>query len=140
MTGPRDLSADQLSRMISTALARARLIEVNVCVAVVDRGGNLAAFLRQPGSFLISPDLAIDKAWSAASFGMSTREFDQVLASEPPSVRAGLLARPRVTVVPGGIPIFINGHCAGGVGVSGASAEQDEEIARIAAGTVMESG
>ncbi len=135
MTDLLELSADQLSRMLNTGLARAKMIEAKVSVAVVDRGGNLAAFLRQPGAFLVSSDLAIDKAWTAASFAMATRAFGEALASESPEVRDGLLARPRVTVIPGGVPILVEGICIGAVGISGASAQQDEEIAQVVAGT-----
>jgi uncharacterized protein GlcG (DUF336 family) len=42
-------------------------------VGVVDRGGNLMAFLRMPGAFLHSIDIAIDKAYTAASFGFPTK-------------------------------------------------------------------
>ena len=36
-------------------------------VAVVDRGGNLMAFLRMPGAFIHSIDIAIDKVLRSAS-------------------------------------------------------------------------
>ena len=35
---------------------------LRVNIAVVDAGGNLAAFLRMPGAFLHSIDIAVDKA------------------------------------------------------------------------------
>jgi uncharacterized protein GlcG (DUF336 family) len=40
------------------------------------RGGNLMAFLRMPGAFLHSIDIAIDKAYTAASFGLSDQGLD----------------------------------------------------------------
>lgn len=112
---------------------------VAVNVAVVDGGGNLAAFLRMPGAFLASIDFAIDKAWTANSFGMATVAFSQMLAGEEPAVRDGLLRRPRITAIPGGHPIRRSGQLAGGIGVSGASAAQDDEIAICGLNVLMES-
>lgn len=102
---------------------------VKVSVAIVDTAGNLAGFVRMPGSFLISIDLSVDKAWTAASFGVATRNLSQILEKETRAVREGLLRRPRLTEVPGGVPIFVDGLLLGAIGVSGASDEQDEKCA-----------
>ena len=45
---------------------------IKVNIAVVDSGGDLAAFLRMPGAFLHSIEIAIDKAYTAAGFGLPT--------------------------------------------------------------------
>lgn len=123
-------TSEQLQQALAAARIRAEQLGLKVCVAVVDRAGNLAAFLRMPGAFLISSDLAIDKAWSSASFGLTTREIDAVLAQETEAVRSGLLRRPRLTVVPGGVPLLSEGRMIGAIGVSGGSADQDEDLAR----------
>lgn len=104
-------------------------VPAQVCAAIVDATGGLLGFVRQTGAFLVSPDLAIDKAWTAAGFRVSTRELGTVLDQQDEQTREGLLARPRVTCVPGGLPIIIRDRCLGAVGVSGGSAEQDEGIA-----------
>jgi len=125
-------TSEQLQQALVAARIRAEQLGLKVCVAVVDRAGNLAAFLRMPGAFLISSDLAIDKAWSSASFGLTTREIDAVLAQETEAVRSGLLRRPRLTVVPGGVPLLSEDRMIGAIGVSGGSADQDEDLARTA--------
>lgn len=122
-------SAEGSNTMLAAALAEATLIGVRVNIAVVDSGGNLSGFLRMPGAFLSSMDLAIDKAFCAASFGMTTRRFGEYLETAPRAVRDGLLRRPRLTEVPGGLPIEIGGEAIGAIGVSGASDEQDEAVA-----------
>ena len=132
-------SASHLQAALAAASAKADGMGVTVNVAVVDGGGNLAAFLRMPGAFLASIDIAIDKAWTANSFGMSTGGFSQMLAGEEPAVRDGLLRRPRITAIPGGHPVRRGGQLAGGIGVSGASAAQDEEIAMCGLHALMES-
>jgi len=118
--------------ILAAAVERAQEIGVKVNIAIVDGAGNLSGFVRMPGSFLSSIDLAIDKAYTAASFSMPTRGFSDLLENAPRSVRDGLLRRPRLTEVPGGFPIVIDTHGAGAIGVSGGSEEEDEEIASYA--------
>ena len=47
-------------------------------------------------------------------------------------MKLGFSARPRLVVFGGGLPIRVAGELIGGIGVSGASEEQDEECARAA--------
>lgn len=132
------VSANALEHALAAARAEADRLGVRACIALVDSAGALIAFLRLPGAFLISTDLAIDKAWTAAGFSLSTRGLGEMLAQTEENVRNGLLRRPRLTVVPGGIPIFHEAHCLGAIGVSGGTAEEDEQIA--AAGLQCASG
>jgi uncharacterized protein GlcG (DUF336 family) len=46
------------------------------------------------------------------------------------TLRIGIAARPRLVIFGGGLPIVADGVRIGGIGVSGGSAEQDEECAR----------
>lgn len=133
------LSARSIQTLLEAALAKAEELDIRVAVAVVDAGGALAGYLRMPGAFLISSELAIDKAWTASGFAASTRDVGAMLDKQEAAVRDGLLARPRVTIVPGGLPLSAEGICVGGIGVSGGSAEQDELIATTAA-TMKEKG
>ena len=131
-------SSLQLQAAISASCEKAEALGVAINIAVVDSGGNLAAFLRMPGAFQASIDIAIDKAWTSNSFGMSTDAFAKVMADEDPSVRDGLLRRPRIAAFPGGHPIRHNGQLVGGIGVSGASAAQDDEIAICGLNALLE--
>ena len=108
--------------------AEAAGIKINV--AVVDAGGNLAAFLRMPGAFLHSIDIAIDKAYTAAGFGLPTAAWTEALESHSPAVRNGIPRRPRMVCFGGGLPIRHEGFLIGGIGVSGGSEQQDESCAR----------
>jgi uncharacterized protein GlcG (DUF336 family) len=89
-----------------------------------------------PGAFLHSVDIAIDKAYTAAGFGFPTSAWTGIFAQDE-SLRLGLGIRPRLVTVGGGLPIQEGSQRIGGIGVSGGSAEQDEQCARaglIAAG------
>lgn len=114
---------------VQAAVIEAVANGIRVNAAVVDRGGNTLAFLRMPGAYLHSADLAVDKAYTAASFGFPTAAWPGVLESSP-GLAAGMPARPRLVVFGGGLPLIENGECLGGIGVSGGSEAQDEACAR----------
>jgi len=103
---------------------------IRVNVAVVDAGGNLAAFLRMPGAFLHSIDIAIDKAYTAAGFGLPTSTWTEALATHSRAVREGIPLRPRMVCFGGGLPLRSEGQLIGGIGVSGGSEQEDETCAR----------
>ena len=109
---------------------------IRVNVAVVDAGGNLAAFLRMPGAFLHSIDIAIDKAYTAAGFGLPTAAWTEALATHSPAVRAGIPMRPRMVCFGGGLPLRHDGKLIGGIGVSGGSEQEDEACARAGLGAL----
>lgn len=111
------------------AVRKAESMGVRINVGVVDVGGHLAAFLRMPGAFIQSIDIANDKAYTAAGFGFPTAAWMKV-TGEDEGMKLGFAARPRMVVFGGGLPIRIDGELVGGIGVSGASAEQDEACAR----------
>ena len=120
--------AAQLS--IGAAVQAAETMGIQVNVAVVDAGGNLAAFLRMPGAFLHSIDIAIDKAYTAASFGLPTSQWHAALQQHSAAVREGIVRRPRFVGFGGGLPINEACQRIGGIGVSGGSEEQDEACAQ----------
>jgi uncharacterized protein GlcG (DUF336 family) len=114
----------------TAAVNAAAAIGARVNVALVDASGVLAGFLRMPGAPLHSVEIAIDKAYTAASFGLATSRWTEVLQSHSPAVRDGLVQRPRFVAFGGGLPIVEGGQCIGAIGVSGGSEQQDEQIAR----------
>ncbi len=101
-----------------------------VNVAVVDAGGLLAAFLRMPGAPLHSVDIAIDKAYTAVSFGLPTHLWAAALQEHSAAVREGIVLRPRFVAFGGGLPILEGGQRIGAIGVSGGSEAQDQAIAQ----------
>lgn len=118
------------SRAAAAAASHAQTLGVLVNVAVVDAAGNLAAFVRMPGAPLHSIDIAIDKAYTAASFGLPTSQWSEALLGHSEAVRHGIVRRPRFVAFGGGLPIIEDDHRIGGIGVSGGSEEQDEQCAR----------
>ncbi len=122
------IAAPAALRACEAAVAHAEAMGIRVNVAVTDGAGTLAAFLRMPGAFLHSVDIAIDKAYTAASFGFPTSRWGGVIGDDE-LLRIGLNRRDRLVLFGGGLPITADGHRLGGIGVSGGSAEQDEACA-----------
>jgi uncharacterized protein GlcG (DUF336 family) len=121
---------DAAATAARAAAQHADSLGIAINIAVVDLGGNLAAFLRMPGAFLHSIDIAIDKAYTAASFGLPTSQWHGALQEHSDAVREGIVRRARFIAFGGGLPILEQGLRIGGIGVSGGSEEQDEAIAQ----------
>jgi uncharacterized protein GlcG (DUF336 family) len=113
-----------------SAVAHAQSMGIRINVAVVDASGTLAAFLRMPGAPLHSVDIAIDKAYTAVSFGLPTSQWHNALQQHSEAVREGIVLRPRFVAFGGGLPVVENGQRIGAIGVSGGSEHQDEVCAQ----------
>lgn len=124
------ITAEAASAACAAAVAFAAARGWKINVAVVDRGGNLMAFLRQPGAFIHSIQIAIDKAYTAASFGFPTKAWMGAIGHDE-GMKFGFSNQPRLIVFGGGLPVpGDGGEWIGGIGVSGASEAEDEECAR----------
>jgi glc operon protein GlcG len=118
---------------LDAALDRAAEIGVAVNVSVCDVAGHQLAFARMDGAPLLSGPIAVDKAYSVAAFGglPTSRWFG--LIEDDPALREGIVHRDRLVIFGGGVPVVHEGVRVGAVGVSGGSAEQDEEVATAGA-------
>lgn len=123
-------------RVVQAAVARAESLGIRVCVAVVDSAGTLAAFVRMPGAFLISGELAQKKAHSTAAIGVPAEVVDQVLEQEAPRVREGIVMA-GFSLIRGGAPLRDGETLIGAVGVSGGSESQDVECAQAGAAALQ---
>jgi len=122
------LTSEIAREIVNKAEEKARELGVKVCIAVVDDGGNLVEFRRMTGAPILSIGIAQNKAYTAIAFGLPTGKWYDLIKDEP-ALLYGIVHTPRLVIFPGGVPIKINGQIAGGIGVSGATSKQDEEIA-----------
>ena len=119
-------------KLVEAVVSEAEKLNLCINVAVVDSGGHLAAFLRMSGSAFHSVDIAINKAYTAMSFGLATSKWGPIAETLSPLCKTGLLSQDRLMTCGGGVPIDVDGHRIGGIGISGASEQQDEELANLA--------
>jgi uncharacterized protein GlcG (DUF336 family) len=116
-------------KVIAAALARGAAMGIPLSVAVVDAGDMLVAFERMDGADLVSERLARDKAFTALVNRMPTRDLAPMAQPGTEFYRYDSVAGGRMIVFAGGMPLERSGILVGAVGVSGGSAEQDQQAA-----------
>ena len=122
------LSLRGADAIITQAEALAVQRGLQLCIAVVDSAGHLLCFRRMDGAGLVSIDVAIGKARTAAFLKAPSRLFEDKIDGGAPSI----LSVPGLVPLRGGMPIVHDGRPIGAIGVSGAAGEVDEEIATLA--------
>ena len=124
----QSLSPDMAHRLVNETITACRAEGYQVSVAVVDRGGNLQALLRDQFAGPDTPETARLKARTALNFRTNTQELmEQTKAGSP---AAGLRHLPGILVVGGGVTIEAAGKLVGALGVSGApGGDRDEACA-----------
>jgi len=121
----KSLSVESASSAAWGALTECRKRGYSVAVAVVDRGGNLQALLRDRFAGPHTPDTAIRKAWTANSFRQSTADLAVFLKDG--KIPNQVQHNPGALLVGGGISIEAQGEIIGGIGVSGAPPGKSEK-------------
>ena len=121
---------EQAEMAIAAAIGEAKKTGTQMCIAVVDSGADLKAFVRMNGAWVGSIDIAIKKAKTACFFGMNTGQIGQL--SQPGGSLFGIEhSNGGLITFPGGVPIVDkDGILIGAVGVSGISVENDHQVAK----------
>jgi len=114
-------------KALAAAVAKATEMGVPQNIAIVDDGGVLLAFVRMDGAKFISVDTSRVKAISAASSKRPTSGLDPEFATNIAIATGG-----RMTNLKGGLPIIIDGHCVGGIGVGSGTGDEDVAVGRAA--------
>ncbi len=118
----------QAEKAIAAAHKEAVSLKTKMCIAIVDSGANLRAFVRMDDAWVGSIDIAIKKARTACFFTMPTGQLGQL--SQPGNPLYGIEhSNQGLITFPGGLPIIENGELLGAIGVSGSSVENDHKVA-----------
>jgi len=99
-----------------------------VVISIVDTGGNIVLLQRMDNTQIGSLEVATGKARTANNFKRPTKAFEDAIAGGGPGAR--VLSIDGVYAIEGGEPIVVNGKIVGGIGVSGMSSTQDEEVVK----------
>lgn len=125
------LEAAEARAMVAAALAKAKAIGVTETACVCDDGGYPIVLERMDGARITGPQIAWNKAFTAAGHRRSTHLFNT-----PPSGPAlpgneafGIQWSfdGKFAIFVGGYPIVVDGAVVGGVGISGGNGEQDTQ-------------
>jgi uncharacterized protein GlcG (DUF336 family) len=119
------LSVSDAWTAIAGARDQALAIDTPMCIAVVDESGTPIAFERMDGGKVHSVQLAIDKAFTAASARRGTHEYNALCT--PGNLAFGIHTAlgGRFCIVAGGLPVIVEGVTVGGIGVSSGTPQQD---------------
>lgn len=109
--------------VLQGAIAKAEAMSVPQCIAVVDTGGNLLAFIRMDGAKVLSQLSATQKAITAVSSRVPTGGV-----SAEVEMKLALATGGKLTNLKGGIPITVAGQVVGAIGVGSGTGEQDVEV------------
>ena len=115
-------------KLLQAAMAKAADMSIPQCISIVDAGGHLLAFARMDGAFSQSIDTSLIKAKTAASYGKPTGDIAAGV-----DLKLAIATRGQRTNLPGGLPIIVDDHVVGGIGVgSGPTGELDRQVASAA--------
>lgn len=123
------LSQVEIGQILSAASAEAESNRWAVTIAIVDDGGHPLALQRFDECAPISAYIATEKARTAALGRRESKGYEDMVNGG----RHAFLSAPLLTSLEGGVPIIVDGHIVGAVGVSGVKADQDAQVAKAGA-------
>ena len=121
------LTLDDAKKMLAAGEAEATKNHWNIVMAILDDSALLVALHRMDGARPGNPEIAIQKARTSALTERSSKVWEDRVNGG----RVSLMSMP-VLPVQGGLPIIVDGHCLGAIGVSGVASDQDEQVAMAA--------
>src|SRR6476660_5171971 len=136
------LELEEARLMIAAAIRKAEEMGVLETICIVDDGGYPIALERMNGARVTGPQIAWNKAFTAAGHKRSTHLF-----TTPPNGPAlpgneafgiQLSFEGRFAAFVGGFPVVVDGEVIGGVGLSGGTGEQDTKCALAALAALKE--
>lgn len=120
------LSLDAARQIAAAAESLAKEKGLNkLAMVIVDDGGYIVHALRLDGALPATVEVCLAKARAAAMLGRPTRFWREL-------VNGGQMwpvRMPFVVSAEGGLPLVVGGEVVGGLGVGGASGEEDRMIA-----------
>src|SRR6187401_2606729 len=125
------LTYEGAQKLLSAAVAKAREMNVPQCICIVDSGGHLLTMARMDGAFALSIETALVKAMTAASYGIPTGDIAAGV-----DIKLAIATQGKRVNLPGGLPVIVDGHVIGAIGVGSGTGEQDREVAAAALGAI----
>lgn len=118
---------------VAAAARYAREHGWQVTIAVVDDGGNLMELKRLDGAGPMTTHFAPGKARTAALSLKPSSVYEKSINNG----RFALLSVPQETMLEGGVPIIVDGHVVGAIGVSGVQSDQDAQVSQAGVDAVL---
>ena len=122
------LTDELCDKLCAAAREKSKEIGIDISFAIYDENGLPRDYRRYGEALVLSITLVPGKAYTSAITQCKTKNV-AVAAAEGASLVAIQANDPKITLVAGGYPLFVNGKIAGGIGVGGGTEEQDCKIA-----------
>ncbi|MCS6764064.1 MAG: heme-binding protein [Candidatus Protistobacter heckmanni] len=121
------LTRDDVAKLLAAAEAEAKKNSWAVAIVVVDEGGHQLGMVRLDGCAPISSYIATEKGRTAALGRRESRIYEEMINNG----RTSFLSAPQLQgLLEGGVPVVVDGHTIGAVGVSGVKSSEDAQIAK----------
>jgi glc operon protein GlcG len=121
------LTLDDVKTIAAAAEAEAKANNWNVVISIVDDGGHLLWLQRLDGAAPVSSYIAPAKAKTAAMGRRESKIYEDMINNG----RISFTTAPHIEgMLEGGVPIVVDGHVIGAVGVSGVKSAEDAQIAK----------
>jgi glc operon protein GlcG len=121
----------QIAKQVVAAAEQAAVANHNhMFILIVDDGGNLMYMERMDEAQLGSFNVALAKARSAVFFKRPTKMFEDAVIKNG---YTPILKLPEAMPIEGGIPLLVDGHILGAIGVSGGTPQEDGKAAQAGA-------
>lgn len=128
------LSLDDVKQIAAASEAEALKNRWAVTIAIVDDGGHLLWLQRLDGAAPVSSHIAPAKARTAALGRRESKTYEDMINQG----RMSFLSAPTIEgLLEGGVPVMVDGHCVGAVGVSGVKSSEDVQIAKAGIAAVV---
>jgi uncharacterized protein GlcG (DUF336 family) len=130
------IPGEKAIQLVQTAHAQAAQMNTAVTAVVVDESGRVIALGRMDRARPITVDIAMNKAYTAASFQQPTEELNGVSAQ---TWFQSLVVSSNGRIMPGGgaLPIVEGGSVVGAIAVAGGTDEQDQRCCAAALATYV---
>jgi glc operon protein GlcG len=125
------LGLEAARKIMAAAEAEAMKNNWGMAIAILDSTGHLVMLHKLDNTQYGSIPVAEDKARTALDFRRSTKVFEDLVAQGGLGIRT--LGLRGATPLEGGLPIVVEGKIIGAIGVSGATAVQDGQVAKAGA-------
>ncbi len=125
------IPGEKAIQMVRTAHAEAAQLDIAVTAVVVDQSGRMIAVGRMDRARPITVEMALNKAYTAASFQQPTKELSGV-ASQAWFQSLVVSSSGRIMPGAGAIPVVEGGNIVGAVSVAGGTEDQDQRCAEVA--------
>lgn len=122
------ITLETAKKIMAAAEAEAARNNQAVVITIIDSGGNTVMMHKFDNTQFASIDASAGKAQTALAFKRPSKHLEDAVAAGGAGMR--LVGLKNIWPIEGGFPIVIDGKIAGAIGVSGALASQDSQIAR----------